>query len=153
MATEASSPSPHPFPPHIPLQMCGRVPSCALATSQCPLPLGRFATLGTLMTQSRGSSVCGIVAETRQIHRDYQVLCRKRDSMATLSRGEHFRAPQPLCQEERAQTLTLTDFYWLNLHRNTGHIWKAHQSLSGSNFQIDNIQRTLRAYFESGSGS
>ena len=38
-----------------------------------------------------------------------------------------------------------------NLHRNTGHICKA-QSLSGSNDQtIDNIQRTLRAYFESGS--
>ena len=72
MATEASSPSPHPFPPHIPLQMCGRVPSCALATSQCPLPLGRFATLGTLMTQSRGSSVCGIVAEMRQIQTDYR---------------------------------------------------------------------------------
>ena len=36
-----------------------------------------------------------------------------------------------------------------NLHRNTG---KAHQSLSGNNDQtIDNIQRTLRAYFESGS--
>ena len=37
-----------------------------------------------------------------------------------------------------------------NLHRNTG---KAHQSLSGSNNQIDNIQRTLRAYLESGSDS
>ena len=35
-----------------------------------------------------------------------------------------------------------------NLHRNTG---KAHQSLSGSNDQtIDNIQRTMRAYSESG---
>ena len=35
------------------------------------------------------------------------------------------------------------------LHRNTG---KAHQSLSGSKDQtIDNIQRTLRAYSESGS--
>ena len=38
-----------------------------------------------------------------------------------------------------------------NLHRNTG---KAHQSLSGSKDQtIDNIQRTLRAYSESGSVS
>ena len=37
------------------------------------------------------------------------------------------------------------------LHRNTG---KAHQSLSGSNDQtIDNIQRTMRAYSESGSDS
>ena len=40
------------------------------------------------------------------------------------------------------------------LHRNTGRIGKARQSLSGSNGQtIDNIQRTLRAYSESGSGS
>ena len=37
------------------------------------------------------------------------------------------------------------------LHRNTD---KAHQSLSGSKVQtIDNIQRTLRAYSESGSVS
>ena len=37
------------------------------------------------------------------------------------------------------------------LHRNTG---KAHQSLSGSKGQtIDNIQRTLRAYSESGTDS
>ena len=42
-------------------------------------------------------------------------------------------------------------FTGFNLHRNTG---KAHQSLSGSNDQtIDNIQRTLRVYFESGSDS
>ena len=34
----------------------------------------------------------------------------------------------------------------------TGYIHKAHQSLSGSNDQgIDNIQRTVRAYSESGS--
>ena len=38
-----------------------------------------------------------------------------------------------------------------NLHRNTG---KANQSLSGSKDQtIDNKQRTLRAYSESGSVS
>ena len=38
-----------------------------------------------------------------------------------------------------------------SLHRNTG---KAHQSLSGSKDQtIDNKQKTLRAYFESGSVS
>ena len=42
-------------------------------------------------------------------------------------------------------------FIGFNLQRNTG---KAHQSLSGSNDQtIDNKQRTLRAYFESGSFS
>ena len=45
-------------------------------------------------------------------------------------------------------------FYWVSFARNTGHIFKAHQSLSGSNDQtIDNIQRILRAYFESGSDS
>ena len=42
-------------------------------------------------------------------------------------------------------------FIGFNLHRNTG---KAHQSLSGSKDQrIGNIQRTLRAYSESGSVS
>ena len=42
-------------------------------------------------------------------------------------------------------------FIGFNLHRSTGHIRKA-QSLSGSNYQtIDNIQRTMRAYLESGS--
>ena len=45
-------------------------------------------------------------------------------------------------------------FIGFNLHRNTGCIHKAHQSLSGSNDQtIDNIQRTMRAYSESGSDS
>ena len=33
-------------------------------------------------------SVCGVVAEMRQIHTDYRVLRRKRDGRATLSRGE-----------------------------------------------------------------
>ena len=43
-------------------------------------------------------------------------------------------------------------FIGFNLHRNTGCIHKAHQSLSGSNDQgIDNIQRTRRAYSKSGS--
>ena len=41
-----------------------------------------------------------------------------------------------------------------NLHKNTGCIRIAHQLLSGRNNQIiDNIQRTLRAYSESGSDS
>ena len=44
-------------------------------------------------------------------------------------------------------------FIGFNLHRNTGLIPKA-QSLSGNNDQtIDNIQRTMRAYSESGSDS
>ena len=42
---------------------------------------------------------------------------------------------EPLSQGESAPTLALTGFYWFNLHRNTGHIWKAHQSWSGSNNQ------------------
>ena len=42
-------------------------------------------------------------------------------------------------------------FIGFSLHSNTG---KAHQSLSGSNDQtVDNIQRTVRAYLESGSDS
>ena len=42
-------------------------------------------------------------------------------------------------------------FIGFNLHRNTG---EDHQSLSGSKDQtIDNKQRTLRAYSESGSVS
>ena len=45
-------------------------------------------------------------------------------------------------------------FIGFNLHRSTGHIYKAHQSLSGSNDQTtDNIQRTMRAYSELGSDS
>ena len=40
------------------------------------------------------------------------------------------------------------------LQRNTGCIWKTHQSLSGSKDQtIDNLQRNMRAYSESGSVS
>ena len=42
-------------------------------------------------------------------------------------------------------------FIGFSLHRNTGRTGKVHQSLSGSNDQgIDNIQRTIRAYSESG---
>ena len=38
-------------------------------------------------------------------------------------------------------------FIGFNLHRNTGHVHKAHQSLSGSNDQtIDNTQRTMKVY-------
>ena len=45
-------------------------------------------------------------------------------------------------------------FIGFNLHRNIGHICKAHHSLSGRNDQmIDNIQRTMRAYSELGSVS
>ena len=44
------------------------------------------------------------------------------------------------------------DFYWVQFAQEYGGISKAHQSLSGSKDQtIDNIQRTLRSYSESGS--
>ena len=61
--------------------------------------------------------------------------------MANLSKKGHEPVPQ-------------WAFTGFSLHRNTGHIRKAHQSLSGRNDQIiDNIQRTMRAYLESGSDS
>ena len=57
-----------------------------------------------------------------------------------------------LSQEKGQKPVPQWAFIGFNLHRSTGHVWKAHQSLSGSNDQtIDNIQRTMRAYLESGS--
>ena len=54
-----------------------------------------------------------------------------------------------LSKEKGQEPVPQWAFLGFNLHRNTG---KAHQSLSGSNDQtIDNIQRTLRTYSESGS--
>ena len=59
-----------------------------------------------------------------------------------------------LSKEKGQEPVPQPAFIGFNLHRNTGHIGKAHQSLSGSKDQtIDNIQRTLRAYSESGSDS
>ena len=59
-----------------------------------------------------------------------------------------------ISKEKGQQPVPQWVFIGFNLHRNTGHIRKAHQSLSGSNGQtIDNIQRTLRTYLESGSDS
>ena len=57
-----------------------------------------------------------------------------------------------LSEEKGLKPLSQWAFIGLSLHRNTGHICKSPQSLSGSNDQgIDNIQRTIRAYSESGS--
>ena len=57
-----------------------------------------------------------------------------------------------LSEEKGLEPVPQWAFIGFSLHRNTGHICKAHQSLSGSNDQtIDNIQRTMRAYSESGS--
>ena len=59
-----------------------------------------------------------------------------------------------LSKEKGQEPVPQWAFIGFNLHRNTGRIGKAHQSLSGSNDQtIDNIQRTMRAYLESGSDS
>ena len=56
-----------------------------------------------------------------------------------------------LSKEKDQETFPQWAFIGFNLHRNTG---KVHQSLSGSKDQtIDNIQRTMRAYLESGSVS
>ena len=56
-----------------------------------------------------------------------------------------------LSKEKGQEPVPQWAFIGFNVHRNTG---KAHQSLSGRNDQIiDNIQRTLRAYSESGSDS
>ena len=55
-----------------------------------------------------------------------------------------------LSEEKGFKPLSQWTFIGFSLHRNTGCIHKAHQSLSGSNDQtIDNIQRTMRAYSES----
>ena len=56
-----------------------------------------------------------------------------------------------ISQRRRARSLFLNG---LLLHSNTGRIRKAHQSLSGWKDQtIDNVQRTMRAYSDSGSDS
>ena len=56
-----------------------------------------------------------------------------------------------LSKEKGQEPFSQWAFIGFNLYRNTG---KAHQSLSSSKDQkIDNIQRTLRAYSESGSVS
>ena len=56
-----------------------------------------------------------------------------------------------LSKEKGLEPVPPWAFIGFNLHRNIG---KAHQSLSGSKDQtIDNIQRTMRAYSESGSVS
>ena len=54
-----------------------------------------------------------------------------------------------LSKEKGQEPVPQWAFIGFILHRNPG---KAHQSLSGRNDQtIDNIQRTMRAYSESGS--
>ena len=58
-----------------------------------------------------------------------------------------------ISKEKGQESVAQWAFIGCNLHRNTGCILKA-QSLSGSNDQkIDNIQRTMKAYFDSRSDS
>ena len=58
-----------------------------------------------------------------------------------------------ISQRRRARNLFSVGFIGFNLHRNARSICKA-ESLSGGKDQtIDNIQRTMRAYLESGSDS
>ena len=57
-----------------------------------------------------------------------------------------------LSEEKGLKPLSQWAFIGFSFHRNIGYIYKAHQSLSGSNDQgINNIQRTIRAYSVSGS--
>ena len=57
-----------------------------------------------------------------------------------------------LSEEKGLEPVPQWAFIGFSLHRNTGHIHKDHQSLSSNNDQgIDNTQRTIRAYSESGS--
>ena len=59
-----------------------------------------------------------------------------------------------LSKQKGQEPVSKWAFIGFDLHRNTGSIHEAHQPLSGSKDQtIDNRQRTLRAYFESGSDS
>ena len=54
-----------------------------------------------------------------------------------------------LSKEKGLEPVPHWAFIGFNMHRNTG---KAHKLLSGSKDQtVDNIQRTMRAYSESGS--
>ena len=58
-----------------------------------------------------------------------------------------------LSEEKGLEPVPQWAFIGFNFHRNTGHVCEA-QSLSDSNDQtIDNIQKTMRAYSESGSDS
>ena len=56
-----------------------------------------------------------------------------------------------LSEENGLKPLSQWAFIGFSLHRNTGHICKAHQSLSGSNDQGIDSQRIIRTYSESGS--
>ena len=74
----------------------------------------------------------------------------------SLSRQDLFGEERwPISQRRRARSLFLNGLLLGLIYIGIqGVILKAHQSLSGSNDQtVDNIQRTMRAYSESGSDS
>ena len=59
-----------------------------------------------------------------------------------------------LSEEKGHEPVPQWAFIGFSLHRNIGHIRKAHLSLSGSNKQtIGNVQRAMRAYSKSRSDS
>ena len=73
------------------------------------------------------------------------------ENKSTKTGSARGRKVADLSKEKGQEPFPQWAFIGFNLHRNTG---KAHQSLSGSTDQtIDNKQRTLRAYSESGSVS
>ena len=94
------------------------------------------------MTGTLGRLVHGIMDEPRQIHMDYR--------NPVEEKGWHGQSVSE--GEGRGHPLPRQAFIGFNLPRNTGCIHKIHQSLSGRNDQtIDNTQRTMMAYLESGS--
>ena len=73
------------------------------------------------------------------------------ESKSTKTRSAWGGKVADLSKEKGQEPVPQWAFIGFDLHRNTG---KAHQSLSGSKDQtIDNIQRTMKAYSESGSVS
>ena len=100
------------------------------------------------MTQSPASSVRGVVAETRQIHMDYRVPWRKRDSTATLSRGECLRVPQLLSQEKSAPTFALTGFYCFSGHITWRMVLIYYAQVCCRLPFIDNKGKNVASYFK-----
>ena len=73
------------------------------------------------------------------------------ENKSAKTRSAWGRKVAHLAKEKGQEPIPQWAFIGFNLHRNTGGIHRAHQSLSGSNCQtIDNTQRTMRANSESG---
>ena len=82
-----------------------------------------WVSAGLIRTPAR--SVRRVVAETRQMHMDYQVMWRKRDGMATISRGECLgysikrRMPRPVPWQAFIAFLSTLHWGWssFTMHR------------------------------------